>query len=141
MTGSIRRAAAGDIAACAALYERVGRGHFIWKPDTTFRAADFAPIAAEEEVWLLERNGTLAAFLSYYVPAHFVHLLFIDEAHRRLRIGTRLLAHARDQYGVSHSLKVNEANTAARAFYARLGYTAVERGETDGSAWIRLNSP
>lgn len=141
MSDPIRRAVAGDIAACAALYEKVGRRHFVWKPDTAFCAADFAPIAAEEEVWLVERNGALAAFLSYYVPAHFVHLLFIDETHRRQGIGTRLLAHVRDHYGAPHSLKVNEANAAARTFYTRLGYTVVERGETDGSAWIRLNSP
>ena len=137
---AVIRARAADLASCAALYMRVGAAHFTWKPADAFKAADFAAIAAQEEIWVIHENDRVAAFLSYYVPGHFVHLLFVEQASRGRGLGRALQRHARCHYGAPHTLKVGVQNQPARAFYGKLGYTEVEAGDSDGIAWLRLRS-
>jgi ribosomal protein S18 acetylase RimI-like enzyme len=62
--------------------------------------------------------------------------LFVHPAHHARGFGRRLLEHAAALKG-RLTLEVYIANPAARRFYDRCGFIAVERRETDddGNAW------
>ncbi len=64
-------------------------------------------------------------------PGVYVQDLFVDEAARGTGLGRRLLAEvarvAGAEWGAAYmGLSVARANEAARGFYARLGFTALE---------------
>jgi ribosomal protein S18 acetylase RimI-like enzyme len=137
----IRRAETRELAACAALYESVGRSHFNWRPMADFVAADFLRFAEQEEVWVAVDGERLLGLLSYYAPEHFVHCLYIDDAAQGQGVGRALLARMRTEAGVALELKVDEANTGALGFYEKLDWHMIGGGETGGYRWFRLRSP
>ncbi|NBA95341.1 GNAT family N-acetyltransferase [Pseudomonas sp. R5(2019)] len=65
------------------------------------------------------------------IAAGKIEMLFVAPEHRGQGIGQALL-----QYAVKHlnasELDVNEQNTQARGFYAKLGFEEIGRSETDG---------
>jgi ribosomal protein S18 acetylase RimI-like enzyme len=136
---SIRRARSDEIAACAALYERVGSATFTWRPQTWFKAADFVRFAREEEaVYVAESNGQLLAILSLFRPESFVHCLYVDEPAQGLGVGTALLAYAAKEAPGPLSLKVDEPNRRALAFYKKLGFVERDSGIDDGTRWLLM---
>jgi ribosomal protein S18 acetylase RimI-like enzyme len=135
---SIRRARSDEIAACAALYERVGRATFTWRPESWFRAADFLRFATEETVYLAESNGQMLGILSLYRPESFVHCLYIDMPAQGLGVGTALLAYAAREAPGQLSLKVDEPNRRAVAFYKALGFVERESGDDHGIYWLLM---
>jgi GNAT superfamily N-acetyltransferase len=134
----IRRAEPRELAACAALYERVLRATFIWTDPATHRAADFLEHAREEEVYAAFEIGKLVGIAGFYRPANFLHSLYVDR--RGHGVGKALLEHVCRAADGPVSLKVQEANVRARAFYRREGFRLVERGfdPPPGVAWRRL---
>lgn len=135
---SIRRARSDEIAACAALYERVGNATFTWRPKNWFKAADFLRFAKEETVYLAESNGQMLGILSLYRPERFVHCLYVDLPAQGLGVGTALLGYvAKDARGPL-SLKVDEPNARALAFYKSLGFVERDSGDDHGTRWILL---
>ena len=76
MAITIRRAANdGEIAACAALYERVATVAFPWRRAGYHNCAEFLGFVEEEEVWIAEQEGAIAGLLSFYRPGSFIHAL------------------------------------------------------------------
>lgn len=59
-----------------------------------------------------------------------LEMLFVDDAARGRGIGSALLKHAVDRWGV-HRLDVNEQNPAARGFYEHEGFRVASRSELD----------
>lgn len=59
-----------------------------------------------------------------------LEMLFVDDAARGRGIGSALLKHAVDRWGV-HRLDVNEQNPAARGFYEHEGFCVVGRSGLD----------
>jgi GNAT superfamily N-acetyltransferase len=82
---------------------------------------------------LAEADGAVAGHLSYFwglsmegvAPALFVGDLFVRDGYRGLGIGRLLMQHAREMARARGANQVNwtvwSKNTAAQAFYARLG--------------------
>jgi hypothetical protein len=56
-------------------------------------------------------------------------------------LGSALLAAARALTPGPITLKTQEANARARAFYTAHGYSAVEYGDDGQGRWVRLQSP
>ena len=135
---TIRPARGEEIAACAALYERVGNVTFSWRPKNWFRAADFLRFAKEEAVFIAEANGQILGLLSLYRPESFVHCLYIDQAAQGLGVGTALIEHAAKEARHPLSLKVDEPNKRAMAFYESRGFKRIESGEDHGIKWALL---
>lgn len=136
---AIRRASAGDLNACANLYERAGNQAFTWRPKNWFKAADFLEFARREEIYLAESSGAILGTLSFFRPTNFVHALYIDESAQGFGIGTALIEATAKIADGRLSLKVDEPNTSARSFYVRLGF--IPEGETgidSGIRWIRM---
>lgn len=74
-------------------------------------------------------HGRILGFLGH--SGNRVEMLFVDPAQHGLGIGTRLMRHAIDRFGVTR-VDVNEQNPAALAFYRRLGFEVLERSRLDG---------
>ena len=93
------------------------------------------------EVWIVEADGVPAAFMG--MSGDMIEALFVDPRHMGKRIGTLLIAHARELRGKDAYLKVdvNEQNPGAAAFYRKCGFVQTGRSETDsaGRPWPLLH--
>ena len=135
----VRRAQVGDIAACAALYERVLRATFTWIPPERHQAADFIAAAQDEEVYLATDGQRLLGLASLYRPDSFLHSLYVEA--RGLGVGKALLDHVADDADGPLHLKCQLPNTRAQAFYTREGFRPVEQGCDPGASvgWVRMS--
>ena len=86
------------------------------------------------ESWVAWGEGRIVGGIG--LDGAFVGGLFVDPAHHRCGIGRRLLDHATALKGPL-ALEVYVANPAARRFYDRCGFIAVDRREVDddGRPW------
>lgn len=135
----VRRARDDELKICADLYERAGNAAFAWRPKGWFKAADFLNFVRQEEVYVAESRGAILGILSFFRPSNFVHSLYVDPSAQGFGIGSALIeAIAKLAHGPL-SLKVDEPNEKARAFYEGLGFAPEgESGIDDGIRWIRL---
>jgi ribosomal protein S18 acetylase RimI-like enzyme len=135
----IRRARPDELPACADLYVRVLRETFTWQPLERHRREDFLRAVREEEVYVaVDGARRLVGLAAFYRPQNFLHSLYVDRRGRG--VGKALLDHICAVARGPVSLKVQAPNRRAQAFYAREGFTCVERGRDPGSdvAWLRL---
>ena len=138
----IRRAAADEIAACAALYEQVLAETFTWvRPDRLPRAADFLADARTEIVYVAADDGRILGLAAVDGPSDFLHSLYVAE--RGCGVGKALLDHVCAQARGPVTLKIQAPNVRAEAFYKREGFRELRRGEDPppGLPWITLIKP
>ena len=137
-TVEVRRARPEELAACADLYVRVLRDTFTWQPPERHHREDFLRAARDEDVYVAVEDGELLGLAAFFRPQNFLHSLYVGR--RGLGIGKALLDHVLAVATGPVSLKVQAPNRRAQAFYAREGFTCVERGRDPGSdvAWLRL---
>ena len=134
----VRRARPDEIAACAALYERVLRETFTWQDPQQHQAADFLRDAQTEEVYVAVDDRGLAGIAAFYRPGNFIHSLYVDR--RGQGVGVALLEHLEQVADGPLSLKVQKPNRRAQAFYAREGFRVVSEGgdPPPGVEWLKL---
>jgi GNAT superfamily N-acetyltransferase len=134
----IRRARPEELQACADLYLKVLTDTFTWLPPERHDRAEFLRSARDEEIYVALLDGRLVGMAGLVRRMSFVHHLYVTERGRG--VGKALLDRLEAVASGSLSLKVQEANLRAQAFYAREGFVAVERGRDPGSDvdWIRL---
>ena len=132
---------AEELAACADLYVRVLRETFTWQPPERHHREDFFRAARDEEVYVAVEDGKILGLAAIYRPQNFLHSLYVDVRGRG--VGKALLDHVSGLLDGPLSLKVQAPNHKAQHFYAREGFTCVERGRDPGSdvAWLRLVRP
>jgi GNAT superfamily N-acetyltransferase len=137
-TLQVRRARADEIGRCADLYVKVLRETFTWQPPERHRREDFLRAARDEEVYVAVADDAILGIAALYRPQRFLHSLYVET--RGLGVGAALLAHVLAQVDGPLSLKVQEPNARARAFYAREGFVCIEHGRDHDSdvAWLRL---
>ena len=135
----VRRAQADEIAACAALYERVLRETFTWVPPQRHQAADFLSHAVEEEVYLARRGDRLLGIAGFYRPNNFLHSLYVEA--RGAGVGKALLDHVAAVADGPLSLKCLSPNLRAQDFYLREGFRIVDVGRDPGAefTWLRMS--
>ena len=134
----IRRARPEEITACADLYLKVLVDTFTWAPPERHDRREFIRSVQTEEIYVAAEDGRIVGVAGFYRPMRFLHSLYVAERGRG--IGKALLDHVAARAGGPLSLKVQAQNLRAQAFYAREGFTAMERGRDPGSdvTWIRL---
>jgi GNAT superfamily N-acetyltransferase len=134
----IRRARPDELPACADLYVKVLTETFTWLPPERHDRRDFLRAARDEEIYVAMDAGRLVGLAGFFRPMNFVHSLYVEERGRG--IGKVLLDYLETVAGGPLSLKVQEANLRAQAFYAREGFVATDRGRDPGSnvTWLRL---
>ena len=135
----VRRAQADEIAACAALYERVLRETFTWIPPQQHQAADFLSAAEEEEVYLAKDGERLLGIAGFYRPSNFLHSLYVET--RGAGVGKALLDHVTAVADGPLSLKCLSPNLRAQDFYLREGFRIVDVGRDPGAefTWLRMS--
>ena len=134
----IRRARPDELPACADLYLRVLRETFTWISPERHHKADFLRAARDEEVYVALAQDEILGLAAFYRPQNFLHSLYVER--RGSGVGKALLDHISALADGPVSLKVQAPNRRAQRFYAREGFTCVERGQDPGSdvAWLRL---
>jgi GNAT superfamily N-acetyltransferase len=135
----VRRAQADEIAACAALYERVLRETFTWMPPERHQAADFLHAAEDEEVYLATDGDRLLGIAGFYRPNNFLHSLYVEA--RGAGVGKALLDHVAATADGPLSLKCQSPNLRAQDFYLREGFRIVDVGRDPGAefTWLRMS--
>jgi len=136
----VRRALVQEHAALAALAVAAMRAAFHWHPPQHWRADVFLADAAGDDLYAADLEGALAGVLGFYAPENFIHSLFVAPGFQRRGVGAALLTRARALATGPLSLKVDEPNLAARAFYARFGFEEAGRGEANGVPWLALRA-
>lgn len=128
---ALRPAAVADAAAIAALFRR-SRAVLDFLPELHTAEEDLGfvrdVLLAEQRVTVAERGGVLAGFMAEHEG--WITQLYLEPAVRRGGIGSALLADAQAR-NAELMLWCFAENAAARAFYERHGFVAVEF--TDGA--------
>ena len=134
----IRRARSEELEDCADLYVKVLRETFTWQPPERHRHEDFLRAARDEEIYVAIHDDMIIGLAALYRPQSFLHSLYVQV--RGLGVGLALLEHVAAVADGPLSLKVQEPNARARAFYAREGFVCAEHGRDPDSdvAWLRL---
>lgn len=140
MDPTIRPVRRGELKACADLYDRVARATFTW-----FELGDLRPKfleeAAEEEVYVAVDGARILGLAAFYRPDSFLHSLYVDAAAQGRGVGLALLRHIDAISPAPVSLKVQQLNHRARAFYAREGFKVLLKGgepRPSRDRWLRV---
>ncbi|MFB2864645.1 GNAT family N-acetyltransferase [Aeromonas sp. MdU4] len=128
-----------DIPQLARLFLKSRRHTFHWVDPARFQLEDFEAQTKGEQVWVAEQGGNICGFIAIWQPDHFVHHLYVASDWHGQGIGRALLEHGLADTPIS-SLKVALRNTAALAFYHRLGWeNSEETGHCDITGpWRKL---
>jgi ribosomal protein S18 acetylase RimI-like enzyme len=134
----VRRARLDELPACADLYVKVLSETFTWMPPERHSREDFLRAARDEEIFVAVQQGRIVGLAAFFRPMNFIHSLYA--ALRGQGIGRALLDAVGRAANGPISLKVQQANLRAQAFYAREGFVATEHGRDRGSDidWIRM---
>ncbi len=137
---SIRLFAEADAGECARIFREAWHsGHPYALRDLGL--AEFRAETSGETVAVATAGGRVVGFTGIYLPSSFVHHLYVDpESHGR-GIGRALLAAAVAIAGGRATLKCQQKNPDALAFYRRLGWTEGETGDSEVGPWVMLHSP
>jgi ribosomal protein S18 acetylase RimI-like enzyme len=134
----VRPAVPADLPACAELFA-AGQREIHEGTAGVWLASDFARAVEGEEVFIAAAaEKAVAGFVTLWRPDRFVHFLHVSAASRRRGIGRKLLAHVRASVDGPLELKCAPHNTAALAFYARLGWTEAERDLAGAFPYVRM---
>jgi GNAT superfamily N-acetyltransferase len=98
------------------------KGHTFEEDQAYFRDH----ILTENDVWVLELDGTPVAFMA--IKEDFIDHLYVHPDHQRTGLGESLLAHARTLSSRHLWLYTFQSNANGRAFYEKNGFVAVKFG-------------
>jgi GNAT superfamily N-acetyltransferase len=133
MAESVLRAAQNeDVDAIVGVFQRSRRAAMPWLPilhSHTEDLAFFGNQIAVQQAWVIDAGGVVEAFA--IASDGWLNHLYVEPERRRSGLGTGLVKEVKQHFAGGLQLWAFEANTAARAFYAREGFVEVER--TDGS--------
>jgi ribosomal protein S18 acetylase RimI-like enzyme len=138
---TIRPFTSADAKTCAGIFDRGWRAGHPFAP-RKIDATVFATETEGEALFVAEDGqNKIVGFVSIYVPASFIHHLYVDPQLRNRGIGSALLAHAVAIAGGSATLKCQLGNQPALGFYRHLRWVEVVAGTNEYGAWVTLRSP
>ncbi|MDP3527206.1 MAG: GNAT family N-acetyltransferase [Hoeflea sp.] len=132
----VRRAAAYDLPACAAIIN-----DYIddteWLPRTIDRKsveAMFVPALLDKRtIFVAENDGAIAGYLSMDEEAGFIHAIYLRPSARGAGLGKALLDTAKHARPHGFELTVFEPNRDALRFYAREGLVEIPDGRNEAT--------
>lgn len=135
-----RRATAVDAARVAAIYLAAVHTSLPWlrlaHTDQQCRDWIAGHVVPDQQTWVVEVDGKVAAMLVLEPPAHagepaWIGHLYVHPDHQGRGAGDRLVRYAKERNPDGLQLWTFQRNQRARAFYEHRGFVAVEF--TDGS--------
>lgn len=132
MTPRIRPMTEPETATVAAVWYRAGREAYPYLPGWRSMTRELAlqvfrnHIAAHCQIFVIEHEGAIGGYLA--LKGSYVDRLYIDPSCQGKGLGTALMEHVRQQRPDGLELHTHQQNTAACAFYERLGFVAVRYG-------------
>jgi ribosomal protein S18 acetylase RimI-like enzyme len=129
----IRRAAAADAAAIAALFRR-SFGTLTFLPTLHTPEEDrehFARVVANEETWVWDAEGSVVGFAA--LDGDMLTYLYVEPAAHGGGIGSALLEHAKQRRPGGFRFWVFQRNERARRFYERRGCRLLELSDGAGN--------
>jgi GNAT superfamily N-acetyltransferase len=126
---SVRDFEEGDRAAARRIYLESRRRSYTWL-GVDYDLLDFDKDTVEERLWVHEIDGEISGFISVYLPADFVHHLYILPQHAGKGHGSALLRAALACIGRPARLKCLSRNQNALEFYVAKGWVLQEIGSS-----------
>lgn len=83
-------------------------------------------VVATRDLWIAELEGRVVGVLA--LEGHEIDRLYVAPEAQRRQVGTALLAHAQALHPEGLTLVTRQRNSAARQFYERHGFAALEFG-------------
>jgi ribosomal protein S18 acetylase RimI-like enzyme len=135
----VRLAEGRDLPELAEIFARASRQTFPDEPPENSTPQRLLATISGETLWLAERDGSRAGFVSVYRPRQdrFIHHLYVDPRHFRQGIGRALLETVLRATGGHAALKADLANRPACSFYERLGWRPAGWGWSPEGPWVR----
>ena len=139
---SLRLFREGDAADCARIFSEAWHAGHPYAP----RQLGLAQFRAETvgEVIIVAVSDAaehILGFAGLQLSGSFVHHLYVDPEYHGCGVGRALLAGALTIAGGRATLKCQQKNPDALAFYRRLGWTEGETGNSQVGPWVLLRSP
>ncbi|MDP2118797.1 MAG: GNAT family N-acetyltransferase [Hoeflea sp.] len=132
----VRRAAARDLPACAAIINAYIDATD-WLPRTIDKdalEAVFVPALLDSRtIFVAENDGAIEGYLSMDEEAGFIHALYLSPSARGAGLGKALLDAAKHARPQGFELTVFEPNRDAVRFYAREGLVEVPEGRNEAT--------
>jgi GNAT superfamily N-acetyltransferase len=137
-THSIRSAIPEDRPALREIYAEC-RARAVWLAPEQRAEADLDRDAWGETIWVAcDDTNRPVGFVSVWRPDAFVHHLYIRPDWQGLGLGRALLAEVAKHLAPPLRLKCVTANTAAVAFYQRLGWAVESTGVSENRAYLLM---
>lgn len=119
------------------VYLESRRSTFSWLDSESLHLSDFDRDTDGETIWVVERNGTVVAFVSIQNEGNFIHHLFVLPSWFGRGCGSELLATALANIGRPARLKCIARNARALSFYRANGWRKVGEGMSeDGKHYV-----
>ena len=100
---------------------------------------EFDDLIKDEELYVYEEGGRVAAFVSIYPPQSFIHHLYVLPVYQKRGIAKALISHLRNKFELPLSLKCESNNEGAISFYKKTGWKLFNSGsEIDGTEYILM---
>lgn len=138
---SIRPFAEADAAECARIFHEAWAAGHPYAPRNLGLADLRAETAGEVVLVAVSPAEQILGFAGLLVSGKFVHHLYVDPDLHRCGVGRALLGAAVALAGGRATLKCQQRNPDALAFYRRLGWTEGETGDSAVGPWVMLHSP
>ena len=125
-----------DLNALRQLFLKVRQSTFIWADVATFDLFDFDVQTKGEYILTALYDKKVVGFISVWMRDNFIHHLYIEEAYHKRGIGKMLLKAVMEQTKFPVLLKCLERNTAAVAFYKKIGFIEKGHGDNENGPYI-----
>jgi GNAT superfamily N-acetyltransferase len=114
---------------------------FVWAVGS-HRLEDFDEATAGETIFVACEGERVVGFASVWEADSFLHNLFVHPDAQGRGIGKALLAACAPVFRRRPTLKCQQRNVRALAFYARQGWEIVEQGASEeGDYWLLAGRP
>lgn len=138
---AIRPATPDDAAALQALYAQCITGT-AWLPEAAKQDPVLAEVSVGEVLHLAESAADgVVGFVAVQVADAFIHHLYVHPAARGRSVGRSLLDSLHAWLPGPWRLKCVSRNVEALRFYRRLGWEALEAGESAHGTYLLLGFP
>ncbi|KAF2078836.1 GNAT family N-acetyltransferase [Flavobacterium sharifuzzamanii] len=109
---------------------------FTEQDTSEFKLEDFDKQTQGEYILTAFVGDIPVGFISIWMPNHFIHHLYVDNAYQGKNIGTQLLKAAIQKTAFPITLKCLVSNTKAIEFYLKKGFTEKSRGQSGNGTYI-----